>query len=200
MDIKPDGRNTFDITDKESARGFYRKVRGNIPPQERAEKSRMIAERLFGVDEYKDAESVLCYSPIGSEADASLISRNVLERGKILLLPVSDPQRLTMSARRIDSLSGLICGTYGIPEPPPDSEECLPEKIDVVIVPAVCFDTRGYRIGYGKGYYDRFLRCCRNAFTVGIAYEECICERAFPDEHDIAVDITVTDINVYRGD
>lgn len=73
-----------------------------------------------------------------------------------------------------------------------------PERIELVIVPAVAYDRHGNRIGRGKGYYDRLLRRTPQALKVGVAYQCQICDDFTPDEFDIPVDIVITDQSVIK--
>ena len=87
-------------------------------------------------------------------------------------------------------------GAYNIPEPIESlrNNKNSVKKVDVVIVPAVAFSTNGQRIGYGGGYYDRFLeRLNKNTKKIGLTYDELLYENLPQEEHDIPVDIIVTD-------
>jgi len=88
--------------------------------------------------------------------------------------------------------STLIENKWGIPEPK-GAIECDVKKIDIVIVPLLAFDAKGYRVGYGKGYYDRFLADCReDVLKVGVSFFEAISEIEDIDQYDIPLDYVIT--------
>ena len=102
-----------------------------------------------------------------------------------------------MEFRFIESISDLKCGMYEIREP--DADRC--EKADydsnsLCFVPAICFDKKGYRLGYGKGYYDRFLEHF-DGISVGVCFEGCVTEALPRGEHDKKVNYLITDDKIY---
>ena len=89
--------------------------------------------------------------------------------------------------------------SWGVPEPVGDFQEVMPEAIDMVLVPMLGFDRHKHRLGYGRGYYDRFLsRTRRDCLKVGLCLELCRCEKALPStESDVALDWIITEKGVY---
>ena len=100
-----------------------------------------------------------------------------------------------MEARIVKSLSELKPAVLGIPAPPDASPAIAPQDLDLIIVPALAFDADGYRLGYGGGYYDRFLRGV-SAFTIGLARERLFVEKLPRELHDVAVKCVVTEKEV----
>jgi 5-formyltetrahydrofolate cyclo-ligase len=93
--------------------------------------------------------------------------------------------------------SDLVIHKWGLPEPPLDALRIDPADIDVVLVPGVAFDTSGNRIGYGKGFYDRFLASLApGTITIGLTYNETLYSEFLRDDHDIAVHFVVTPAEV----
>ena len=136
---------------------------------------------------YKKAKVIMCYS--------SILNEPVIPFGaisKTVLLPITYKEKGVIKPAKI---SDLTVGAYGIYEP--KTKEIYKGKIDLIIVPAVCYNKKGYRVGYGKGYYDRFLRN-QNAQTVGLCYESCITDIDFQDEYDIKVDYIATEKAMYK--
>jgi 5-formyltetrahydrofolate cyclo-ligase len=113
-----------------------------------------------------------------------------LKLGKSLSLPRVEGHRITF--REFASEKQLISGSFGIPEPPPDCKESRP---DLVIVPGVAFDRRGYRLGYGRAFYDRYLSE-NPTFSVGAAYSLQVVERIPRRRHDRRVDALATEIGL----
>ena len=154
------------------------------------DKSGAIAERLFRQKEYKRAEKVLLYFSIGSEVNTCRIIKGALKTKKVFL-PFVDGD--TMGYARISSLEELEPGPYGIMEPRDKSPSR--EGLDLVVVPGIAFDETGHRVGYGGGYYDKFLPHTK-AFTIGLAYEAQVVEDIPAEGHDCPVKKIVTEKRV----
>lgn len=171
---------------KNELRKDYKKIRNDI--KNKVKLSFQISDNLFNSEIYNNAESVFCYSSFGSEVDTTDIILNSLARNKTVALPVCKDKNGNMDFYKINSFSDLIEGAYGILEP--NTNIC--EKINstektLITVPAVIFDKKGYRIGYGKGYYDRYLKNF-NGISVGLCYNECIVDEVPIGEFDQKVD------------
>lgn len=189
---------------KQEQRKTLRKIRDEIPQELRTLKSSDITEKFLKSDKYISAETVMLYISFGSEPDTFDILDRVISDGKKLAVPLCDSVKCEITAFGADSLSQLKSGSYEILEP--DSEliesgvlkPVQSSEIDLVVVPGLGFDKYGYRIGYGKGYYDRFL----NGFagdTVGLCFKECLLDKIYRDEFDIKVDTVITDSDIMCG-
>lgn len=98
---------------------------------------------------------------------------------------------------RVGALDDLVPGAYGIPEPKDGLQAVEPTRIDVVIVPALAYDRRGYRLGYGGGYYDRFLpTLSAQAVKVGVQYDLLVWDALPVGPHDVSVDWVITERSV----
>ncbi len=98
-----------------------------------------------------------------------------------------------------ESFDGWTRSRFGVDEPPADSPEVAPEDLDLVVVPALAFDERGYRIGYGGGYYDRFLPRLRpDCVTVGVTLDALVVPALPAEPHDVPVQIIVTETRTIR--
>lgn len=150
-----------------------------------------IEAKLLSLPEYLSAKRVFVYFSIGREVKTQGIISHALAAGKIAALPVCEADG-KMSFRLISSLNELRSGKFGIPEPVPDAPELTPQTDDIMIVPALCCDENGDRLGHGAGYYDRYL-AEYECFTV------CLCrkrmmESIIPTEPtDIAVSLVLTE-------
>lgn len=177
---------------KARLRAEFLAVRSGIPEDERAAKDERIARKILALAEYTRSEMLLAYIPVRGEADTWQILRHALSEGKI----VGAPRVLTggeIAFFRIREQADLVQGTFGLSEPDPVRCERLTGfRKSLCIVPGLAFDGSRQRLGYGKGYYDRFLRRY-SGVSAGICYRECLCERLPADAHDRAVDILVTD-------
>ena len=154
-----------------------------------------IRDNFSALPEFQKAHTIFAYISVGREPDTAGIIKAALDAGKTVALPVSLDGGI-MQPRCIHSLSELVPGKFGIPAPPENAPIIDSGEINLIIVPAVTFDRRGFRLGRGGGYYDRFLQGS-GAFSVGLGRERLI--RPVPLEpHDMSVDCLVTESGVYR--
>ena len=143
-------------TDKKALRKRYLAARAALLPDEKREIDRSITENVRNSALYRDAACIFCYVSTAEEIDTRAILEAALRDGKTVCVPLCGKGG-SMSARSITALSDLRAGHYGIPEPSDTAEEIAPEDIDLVLAPALACSRNGYRLGYGGGYYDRFL-------------------------------------------
>jgi len=151
--------------------------------------SEEICRRVCALDWFRDAGAVLGYWPIGSEPDVCAVLREALRLGKTVSLPCCEPETGGMVFRRAESLEGLRPGAHGIPEPAKGTQ-IITEGL--CLVPGVAFDEAGFRLGYGKGYYDRFLACFEG-HALGICYDALLCGALPREPHDWAVESVITE-------
>jgi len=161
-------------------------------------KSRLIEERLFGLEEFQKARAVMLYYGVKNEVGTKALIESCLKAGKRIALPVTDFGKNTMKAVEVFSIAGLEETSHGLVEPKA-GKEFRTEDLDLVVLPGVAFDTSGNRIGMGKGFYDGLLRKTGTRVKlVGLCFEENIEESIPNKSHDIRVDIVVTDKKVVR--
>lgn len=176
---------------KKSIRNEVLKKRDVIPLPVKNAKDRAIKDRLLGMPEFKNASRVLFYASFRTETGTTGIIREALLTGKKVMLPRVNAD--TLKIYEIKGMEELSPGYMGIPEPPVSELRGL-EDVDIVVVPGVAFDTSGYRLGYGKGYYDRMLSAAEKRCPVwALAYEEQVVESIPHEAHDVRVDIIITD-------
>ncbi len=164
----------------------------------KTQKDKTICTKFLNSALYKNAAEILCYFAAGSEINTGLIMDSALKDGKSLFLPRCADLHGNMDFYLVNSLKDLKKGAFGITEP--DPEIC--SRADsfnnaVCIVPALGFDRLGFRLGYGKGYYDRFLEKFTN-ISVGLCYNELISERLPAESHDKPVDYIFTQNEIIR--
>lgn len=142
-------------------------------------------------DLYHKSRSIMLYVPINNEPDTNKIVSIAQKDNKIILLPSIIDDKIYPAVYRIGMF--LKDGKYNIKEP--DQRELYPiENIDTVIVPGISFDHYGNRLGYGKGYYDRFLsRLDKHTIKVGLIFTKCIIESLPIDPWDIPVDVIISE-------
>lgn len=162
-----------------------------------AEYSRRIAENVAGMRAFVESSTIMAYWPFRNEVDTSLLVRMALTSGKRVVLPRTIKQERRLAPHIIGDVErDLRPGAYGIMEPLPELPEAKPEEIGLVIVPGLVFDRAGNRIGYGGGYYDRFLPQLPRAAKVAVAFSLQIVPRVPFDERDRPVDYVVTEDEV----
>ncbi|MBE3585333.1 MAG: 5-formyltetrahydrofolate cyclo-ligase [Thermoanaerobacter sp.] len=175
------------------------KVRGSLSPEEVAARSRRIMERLTSLEEYHRAKTLMAYVDFRNEVKTGDLIVESMARGKRVAVPLTDVagKRLVPSLL-LDFPGDLAPGTWGILEPRP---ECLrplePQELDLVVVPGVAFDLQGNRLGYGGGFYDRFLPRTRpDTVWLAPAFEVQLVPAVYHGPHDCPVHILVTEERV----
>jgi 5,10-methenyltetrahydrofolate synthetase len=163
-----------------------------LPVELHAVYSRAIWNCVFASEEFQRAPRVMAYCSFGSEIDTSSLLRQILGRGKTLLLPKINRGLLEVYLVK-DLATDLVAGMWGILEPDPARCEAhaLAEK-DLAVLPGVAFDRHGGRVGYGKGYYDRLLAKC-NPVTVAAAFEVQVFDQVPTEPHDARIDRLITE-------
>jgi len=153
--------------------------------------SKQIQDNLRKVDFLRSAKIVGAYYSIGSEVKTHDILQEILKSGKELALPKVVKKDLVF--KKINSISDLEEGNFSVMEPKDNCEEI--KKIEVIIVPAIALTRDGNRLGYGFGYYDRYLSG-KKSKTIALSYSKQII-KSFPySDHDIRIDCTVTEDEV----
>jgi len=159
--------------------------------------SRAIVERLELLMRDAGFKVLMAYVPFRNEADISPLLKRWRERGLTLVLPVTEWETRSLFPVAVERYpEDLVPGRYGLLEPRRETPAGVwpPEEIDVVLVPGLAFDLRGYRLGYGDGFYDRFLRELNpRTLTVGVAFDFQVADTVFAEEHDVPVRQIVTE-------
>lgn len=167
--------------------------RNNIPQEDRIKKSKIIIDRLMATHEYNNATNIMAFASFGTEVDTHEFIKKSLANGKRIILPISIKEDRSLFLQEITNFDELKPATYGILEPE-KIENFDRNKLDLVIVPGVAFDHRGYRMGYGGGYYDRFLSSLdKRTKIVAINFEELYIYRVIISKYDMKVPVLITD-------
>lgn len=171
-------------------------ARKSMDPVDVSVKSDSVADALFDSEFYKDSKVIMAYIDFRNEVKTERFIKQAVADGKRVVIPISvvETRQLILS-EIIDYDSELESGAYGILEPRPECiREVDPLEVDLVLVPGVAFDEKGFRIGYGAGYYDRFLERVRPSIPkVALAFELQMVEDACPDDHDFPVEYVITE-------
>lgn len=176
--------------EKTKLRSTLLKARDIIPDDVKKRSDEAIFSRIISLEEYKSADTIFTYVSKGSEADTYRIIEQALADKKLVAAPKC-AAGFTMNFYYINSINELEPGAFGVLEPVAGLKraDCL---CGLCIVPGIAFDKSGLRLGYGKGYYDRFLPQF-NGTAAGICKSDFLLERLPHYETDYKVDIVITD-------
>ncbi len=163
-------------------------IRNSLTSKEIAERSKRIEETLFGEEHFKSMKTGAFYIPKGNEVDTKTMIEHAIREGKEVLLPVTNDE---ISMCKFTSFFDLAPGKFGVPEP----RHHVPKDhlAEVVLVPGIVFGLCMHRIGYGKGYYDKYFKKNPNVFKIGLCYDFQVMDKLPKHEHDIPLDLIITD-------
>ncbi len=165
----------------------------------KAEMDARIADRVTSLYQYKNAKTVMIYASTAIEVDTFRIIKQAFADKKLVALPRCEKGTRNMEFYYISSLDDLESGAFNVLEPKEACEMVTDYTDTLMIVPALALDSFGYRLGYGGGYYDRFLARC--AFTtVGICYADDFMYKMLHGRFDCPLGLVVTDKFLRRPD
>lgn len=170
-------------------------LRAAIRTQKRAmtlaqieEKSAALAEQLFATEQYRQAKTLYGYLPYNQEVRTVPILEQAMRDGKRVAVPkvYGDEMRFLY----IEDLSQVEKSSFGIPEPIADGPVAMEEDA-LILMPGLAFDPQGNRMGYGGGYYDKYLQAQPNHPTVALCYDFQMLAQLDTQEHDVPVDLVL---------
>lgn len=178
---------------KNKLRKKMKKIRDNIPSDKRKIEDQIIAKTLINSEIYINAKTLFIYNSFRSEVDTTYIIEEALDE-KIVTLPVTNSLDHSMEAYEINEDSVFVQDSYGIQIPDTKTSNIInPKEIDLTIVPLLAYDNLGNRLGYGGGYYDRYIpRLRKNAIVVGLAYSNQFVEELTIEHFDKKLDYVIT--------
>ncbi len=180
---------------KDEIRREYSEKRASIPIEERKLRDMKICDTAKSLVSFRYAEIVLMYAPIGNEIDIMPIAEEALARGKKLAFPRCITDKHIMNYHYVTNLDELSVQSYNIREPREDAPMYNPETDTgsvICFVPGIVFDREGYRLGYGKGYYDRYLANFKGS-AIGITYSDFIVDSVPRGRFDLSLGILLTE-------
>ena len=179
---------------RESIRSETLKLRERLSLSERVERSRKITSHVVEwIQNKKTLEeisfhTIMVYLSMKSEVVTEELIDYLFKQGERVIAPEVDIENTQLIPRLIQNLeTDLEKHDYGMLQPKKACPIIPHDQITLIIVPGIAFDLKGYRLGYGKGFYDRFLPTCLNAITIGIAFQVQIVEDTFPQPWDVPV-------------
>lgn len=165
--------------DKSEMRKYFLKIRNDEPPESRAHKSVQISNRLFDFDEYKKAQTVFVYESFGSEVETALIIERCKSDGKKVAVPK------TKKHYEMDFVLG-------------SGEIVLPDETTLILTPGIAFSEDCFRIGYGKAYYDKYLKDKKYLSAIGLAFSLQMVKHIDIKEHDIKLNKVLTEASLWE--
>ncbi len=183
---------------KARIREKFKQIRKSVIGEEKARLDNDICKNFLSSATYMYNDTFLMYSPVRDEIDINLIARTALKDGKRLAYPRCVQGTNKMDFYYVTSLDELSKGSFGILEPPENPNNKFDRTSSssaVCLLPAVVYDKRGYRLGYGKGYYDRYLSTYKGS-VIGIIYKRLITDNVPHGRFDITADALITEEGV----
>jgi len=166
--------------------------RNSLPKQEIIEKSRKIKGNLSNLDYYKKSKTIMFFVSFNSEVDTHDMIRDALKNKPVVVPKVAHHE---IEPSLIIDFDNLIPGKFGVLEPI-ETMKIAYKNINLVLVPGIVFDKEGHRIGYGFGYYDKFLKKVPKAIKIGLAFDFQVVDKIPKETHDVPVDLIVTEKRV----
>ena len=183
--------------EKQRLREEHLAAREALSEQERSVLDDRITQKLLAASEYVEATTVLTYVSISSEVSTRMFIESALRDGKTVAVPRCLPGHC-LEFVAITSLDQLIAAPFGLLEPPKELPALTEEQMNasICIVPALLVDIKGYRLGYGAGFYDRFLSTYPGK-KISLAYQQNLSRTMLPHTtFDVAVDEVITESDV----
>lgn len=195
MDVQKDAKAV-----KRQLRSRIMEARKAMPAEQRKEYSAAVCQKLSQCDRLAEAKAIMAFHPFDTELDIWPFVEAAKVRGQEIWLPRTVPSEKRLIPYRYSGPEMLRQGVYGIWEPDPAlAEEADLTRLDAVVVPGVAFDARGGRMGYGGGYYDRFLAALAvRPYLVGVAFSMQVVEQVPREPHDIMLDGLVTERGFFQ--
>ena len=168
--------------------------RNSLSKEEILEKSNKIKNNLFSFNQYKKAKTIMFFVSFNSEVNTHEMIKDAL-KSKTVVVPKVVNHEIEPSI--IIDFESLVHGKFGVLEPI-ETMRVAYKNIELVLVPGIVFDKRGHRIGYGYGYYDKFLKKVPKAFKIGLAFDFQVIDKIPKEQYDMPVDLIITEERVIK--
>lgn len=186
---------------KKQLRRRILEARQALSAEERSALSKRACRHLSACGRLAESRAIMAFHPFGEELDILPFVDEALRRGQEIWLPLTIPSERRLVPYRYNGSQMLKQGPYGIWEPDPDKAEAVDLSVlDTVLVPGVAFDGNGGRMGYGGGYYDRFLAALgKKPYLIGVGFSLQWVEQVPLEPHDIRLDAGVTEDGFFQS-
>jgi len=176
---------------KESVRKILRQKKDAMMPEDRLKKSHRICRHLMKI--IGNSETVMVFTSKEKEVNTKPLILALFRQGNPVVVPIIVKEDVSLRLSYLRDFSALVPSTFGVPEPIGSEIPALAEDVDTIILPMLGFDLKGGRIGYGAGYYDRFLSKNPGLRKIGIAFACQEVANLPVDENDIPMDVIITE-------
>ncbi|NMA95637.1 MAG: 5-formyltetrahydrofolate cyclo-ligase [Clostridiales bacterium] len=185
---------------KDDIRKAIYKRRSELDDKEKSFMDDKVFKRLIEHKLFKSSEAIFIYVSFDGEVDTHRIIDYALDEGKIVCVPKIHTKEEGIMVTKIDNLSSLIEGYFGILEPPAGSKQMDIEDMDLIIMPGLAFDEDGNRVGYGGGFYDRLLAKSQvRVPRIALSYTFQLFNSLPSNRWDEKIDIIITDKKMFRA-
>ena len=178
---------------KGQIRGVYRSVRNDLSSAQVKIWSDTICNCLVKSEMFLKAKVIYFYYPLGNEVNLLKAAEEALRQGKIIGFPKTEGSEICFY--QIESLDAFAEGCFHVMEPV--SNRLLVVEKPLILIPGVVFDEQKNRMGYGKGFYDRYVLKVPEAVKIGIAYEAQIAQRIPTEHYDVPMDYILTEMRMW---
>jgi 5-formyltetrahydrofolate cyclo-ligase len=183
---------------KDRVRKILRQKKDAMIPEERLEKSHRICRHLMEI--IREGETVMVFTSKEKEVNTKLLILSLFGKGNPVVVPIIVKEDISLRLSYLRDFSALVPSTFGVPEPIGSEIPAAAEDIGTIILPMLGFDRTGGRIGYGAGYYDRFLSKNPGLRKIGVAFACQEVECLPVDDNDIRMDIIITEDGIMYPD
>ena len=184
---------------KKHLREKYKLIRRSIPQNDKDILDSGVYKNVMNSNFVHESNKICIFISFGSELDTHKIIKSLIELKKEVYVPITNPKTKCLDISRIYSFDDLEIGFYNILTPKKSKIHLIDKnKLDIVFTPGLIFDKRGYRIGFGGGYYDRFFSNLNPSIAkVGLVYSQFVTDRDLPiDEYDEKINFLITEKNI----
>ncbi len=184
------------LLDKKKTRQRVLQQRRAFSATEKTPAEQRMLKFLQSWEVFRQAKTIHIFISKTDEPDTSPIIESAWESGKTVAVPCVIPESFELFHSQLKSFEDLSSGALGVLEPSPEGRIAMnPESFDLVIIPGVAFDRQGGRLGYGKGYYDRFLEQTA-AFRLALAFNFQVLEKVPTEKHDVPMNGILTESGI----
>lgn len=192
-EMSPEELSAYRRAAKEALRKRVASLRRALNSEARAARSVSACRHVTQERAFVDARVVLGYAALRFELDPEAALDRAWALGKTVALPRVDPESGALSLHVVSKGDALSESAWGVREPLATSPCIAPEAVDLVLVPGLAFDARGYRLGFGKGFYDRLLPGLTRAVRIGLAFELSLLPEIPAEPHDVPMHFVITE-------
>ena len=186
-------------TEKNHLRKQYKQIRQQLTIETVQNNSNAIAAQLFASTFWKESRTVMLYLSFQNEVMTDLIYQKGWQEGKTMLIPICSPENGIMTMSKLSSFHDLTLNRYGIRELPLTLQQIItPDQIDLCLIPGIAFDRQGTRLGFGSGYYDRYLaQVSPQVPRIALAHSCQIYDGTLPmDQYDLPMQYMLTELGL----